>query len=607
MPTASDQSVLNLAFSLDVPTSSYGSNMADASKENPPAKDSVIIRASEVGDQGKLITVENGEQVSIRSADMGDGTRTITISIFSHPEQEIQIRVSTDLKDSAHISITVTPDANGGGTVQISHPQDIGVGITPSGGWNSVENVTPPLAGAGSGPPVPGSPGQGHQQKPPQQTSGKQEPPQHAPGNAAPASPSPVGAPKPSAENQPGAEAKDNRTDVQIKSPGQHPANADRTQKPPGQQEPAKPPEQRAPEQPPLVRVRVDQEGMSEDYRRALNRELMKAGLNPMQRGDWKPTEFDRQADHNKAFKPIYDKNTGDLIGYRYQSQGFWRIHDRDGNVVGSGEKPLEEPPVDPIDFVTFDGGFVEKVGEKLTRFAAKAAAKDMGKVVAKEAATVAEEKLGAAAAERAAEGARKEMAAGLREGITPPPPGGRQSGPTKAAVEGAGKALEKAERQVVKASTLPEYSSKRSFMSAMRKRLLELRKSGRPSRLDFLLDSEGNWQKGSLTAKSGRTYRGRYAMVDEAEPQIVQAGHLQSETYAKAVGKREYLMLEDADLNVEISGRMIEGKGAYASKPAVLIDDIPVDVPTAELYESHGLLPAGTVHSAVLVEPPEF
>ncbi|WP_433352057.1 polymorphic toxin type 5 domain-containing protein [Microtetraspora malaysiensis] len=56
----------------------------------------------------------------------------------------------------------------------------------------------------------------------------------------------------------------------------------------------------------------------------------------------------------------------------------------------------------------------------------------------------------------------------------------------------------------------------------------------------------------------------------------------------------------------MEISGRGIEGKGAYSSKSAVLIDGIPVDVPTSELYESHGLLPAGTVNSAVLVEPPE-
>jgi hypothetical protein len=151
----------------------------------------------------------------------------------------------------------------------------------------------------------------------------------------------------------------------------------------------------------------------------------------------------------------------------------------------------------------------------------------------------------------------------------------------------------------------LPEYSSKRSFMNAMKRQLLDRRAAGKPSLLDFLLDEQGEWQKGSLLTKKGSTIRGRYALSDPDAP-LVQAGHLQSDVYAKAVGKREYLMLEDADLNW-LTGQTGEAKSAYLSKPAVLIDGFPVDIPTARLYESHGLLPAGTVDSSPIIDPPEF
>lgn len=156
-----------------------------------------------------------------------------------------------------------------------------------------------------------------------------------------------------------------------------------------------------------------------------------------------------------------------------------------------------------------------------------------------------------------------------------------------------------------LKPSVLPEYSSKNSFMNAMRQQLLARRAAGKPSLLDFLLDGQGQWQKGSFVTKKGGTIRGRYALSNPDAP-LVQAGHLQSDVYAKAVGKREYLMLEDADLNW-LTGQVSEAKGAYVSKPAVMIDVFPVDIPTARLYESHGLLPAGTVDAAPVVEPPEF
>ncbi|MEV6115958.1 polymorphic toxin type 5 domain-containing protein [Streptomyces sp. NPDC052109] len=155
-----------------------------------------------------------------------------------------------------------------------------------------------------------------------------------------------------------------------------------------------------------------------------------------------------------------------------------------------------------------------------------------------------------------------------------------------------------------VKASVLPQYSSRSTFMEAMRKRLLAQRVSGKPSPLDFLLDPAGLWRKGSFVTRSGRTMRGRYALSDPDQA-IVQAGHMQSDWYAKATSRRDYLMLEDADLNWMTGSA--EAGGSVTSKPAVLIDGVPVDIPTARLWESHGALPPGTVSGSPIVDAPDF
>ncbi|KUN51071.1 hypothetical protein AQJ43_29735 [Streptomyces avermitilis] len=155
-----------------------------------------------------------------------------------------------------------------------------------------------------------------------------------------------------------------------------------------------------------------------------------------------------------------------------------------------------------------------------------------------------------------------------------------------------------------LKASVLPHYSSKSAFMEAMRRRLLAQRASGKESLLDFLLDADGQWQKGSFIARSGRPMRGRYALSDP-DRQIVQAGHMLSDWYVKAMSRRDHLMLEDADLNW-MSG-FTEASGSVTSKSAVLIEGYPVDIPTARLWEAHGKLPAGTVSAAPVVEPPAF
>jgi hypothetical protein len=126
--------------------------------------------------------------------------------------------------------------------------------------------------------------------------------------------------------------------------------------------------------------------------------------------------------------------------------------------------------------------------------------------------------------------------------------------------------------------SVLLEYPSKSSFMNAMRRELLARRAGGKPTLLDFLLDANGEWGKGSFLTKKGRTIRSRYALPNPDGP-LVHAGHMQSDVYAKAVGKREYLMLEGADLNW-LTGQTGEAKGAYVSKPAVMIDGFPVVSP---------------------------
>jgi hypothetical protein len=170
----------------------------------------------------------------------------------------------------------------------------------------------------------------------------------------------------------------------------------------------------------------------------------------------------------------------------------------------------------------------------------------------------------------------------------------------------GSGRAVGAAARVTLSANTLPRYTSKAAFMSFMRRRLLALRKAGTPSRLDALLTPTGEWRTGTVVTKSGRTIRGRFALSNPDEP-LMQAGHLQSETYAKAAGKREYLALEYADDNW-LSGGVVETKGAFSSKFGVLVDnEFPVELSTAKDLEKHLGWPPGTVDRLPLIEAPEF
>lgn len=55
--------------------------------------------------------------------------------------------------------------------------------------------------------------------------------------------------------------------------------------------------------------------------------------------------------------KPIYDEETGVVVGFRYGSSGYWEVYDLEGDLVEVGEKGLESPLIDPIDVLA--GGLV--------------------------------------------------------------------------------------------------------------------------------------------------------------------------------------------------------------------------------------------------------
>ncbi|MGV9248055.1 hypothetical protein [Streptomyces sp. NPDC003710] len=114
----------------------------------------VSIRGSDLQD-GQVIKIElNGRTVDVmvRIADMGDGTKTISLSTFDHPDQEARIVVSTDNKDAAHVIISIRVGTDGSGHVLVSHPKDVGVGFESSDAWHISERITPSLSSVGNSP-----------------------------------------------------------------------------------------------------------------------------------------------------------------------------------------------------------------------------------------------------------------------------------------------------------------------------------------------------------------------------------------------------------------------------------------------------------------------
>ena len=66
--------------------------------------------------------------------------------------------------------------------------------------------------------------------------------------------------------------------------------------------------------------------------------------------------------------------------------------------------------------------------------------------------------------------------------------------------------------------------------------------------------------------------------------------------------GAPEFFMLEDADLN-QVSGQVIESKGAYSSKEAVLVgppgQEVVVELASLLMWERLGVVPIGTALNA--------
>jgi hypothetical protein len=73
--------------------------------------------------------------------------------------------------------------------------------------------------------------------------------------------------------------------------------------------------------------------------------------------------------------KPIYDDDSGAVIGFMYSSLGYYAFYDLTGNLVASDEISLEQPLVDPLDFVMLIGGVARGVARTAIAIGLRAAA----------------------------------------------------------------------------------------------------------------------------------------------------------------------------------------------------------------------------------------
>lgn len=116
------------------------------------------------------------------------------------------------------------------------------------------------------------------------------------------------------------------------------------------------------------------------------------------------------------------------------------------------------------------------------------------------------------------------------------------------------------------------------------------------------LASAEGNplfdWRKATRTTESGKVQLGRYQANESGVS--VQVGHQTAFTS----GAPEQFTLEDADLN-QLSGQVVESKGALSVKPAVDIEGVPVDLQSAEQWERLELLSKGTVAKSPKISAP--
>jgi hypothetical protein len=110
-------------------------------------------------------------------------------------------------------------------------------------------------------------------------------------------------------------------------------------------------------------------------------------------------TPFERSVSETARpgeYQPRFDPATGNPAGFIHnKGGGYWENVDRDGNVISSGEIPIEKPLLDPIDFIpgpeilaglakAIGGAVVEGVGKLLAGVVGKAGAEAVGEGAAK-------------------------------------------------------------------------------------------------------------------------------------------------------------------------------------------------------------------------------
>ncbi|MEQ1907741.1 MAG: hypothetical protein ABMA15_02915 [Vicinamibacterales bacterium] len=74
--------------------------------------------------------------------------------------------------------------------------------------------------------------------------------------------------------------------------------------------------------------------------------------------------------------KPVYDEASHAVVGYVYESQGYFEYYDLDGNRVATDEIGLEQPLLDPIDLLFIGGGLVRGISKGIVRGGATVAAR---------------------------------------------------------------------------------------------------------------------------------------------------------------------------------------------------------------------------------------
>jgi hypothetical protein len=132
----------------------------------------------------------------------------------------------------------------------------------------------------------------------------------------------------------------------------------------------------------------------------------MQAGVHPLQRADRERTAFEQRVEARDQgftdFRPLYDRSTGDILGYRKDVLGYHEIRDRTGRPIGSSEEPIEASAVQGMDIVLAVVPFAGTVTGALLSVAARAIAAGVGRLAAREAASLVTDLAIAAAREEA-------------------------------------------------------------------------------------------------------------------------------------------------------------------------------------------------------------